>query len=289
MSFLADFFRILLATLRDVTPILALIVFFQLVVLRQSIPHLRRLIIGGVYVVLGLALFLLGLEKALFPLGKTMALQLSDPAFLHGTAQAAPAVAHWLDYSWIYLFAAMTGFATAIAEPSLIAVAYKAHEVSGGAISQIGLRITVAAGVACGISLGTFRIVTGTPLHLYILAGYVVVIVLTIFAPKNIIALAYDSGGVSTSTVTVPLVAALGLGLASAVPGRSPVLDGFGMIAFACLFPVITVLGYALVGEWAAAWRRHHSWQLLDLQPVPVRVTPLRYLLRRIRRRSKPL
>ena len=256
MSFLVEFLHILLATLRDVTPILALIVFFQLVVLRQPILHLRRLILGGVYVVLGLALFLLGLDKALFPLGKTMALQLSAPAFLYGSAQAAPALAQWSDYGWIYLFAALTGFATAIAEPSLIAVAYKAHEVSGGAISQVGLRITVAAGVAAGISLGTFRIVTGTPLHLYILAGYVLVIVLTLVAPKNIIPLAYDSGGVSTSTVTVPLVAALGLGLASAVPGRSPAVDGFGMIAFACLFPVITVLGYATFGEWLEARRR---------------------------------
>ncbi len=255
MSFVADFGHVLFATLRDVAPILLLIVGFQLFVLRQPVPHLRRLIIGGVYVVLGLTLFLLGLEKALFPIGKMMAVQLSDPRFLYGTA-TAPAKVHWADYYWIYLFAALTGFATAIAEPSLIAVAHKAHEVSSGTISQLGLRITVATGVACGISLGAFRIVTGTPLYLYILAGYLLVVLLTIFAPKNIVPLAYDSGGVSTSTVTVPLVAALGLGLAGAVPGRNPALDGFGMIAFACLFPIITVLGYALFSHWLLLWKK---------------------------------
>jgi hypothetical protein len=256
MNLAAAFTPILLATLRDVAPILLLVACFQLFVLRQPVPHLKRVLIGCVYVILGLALFLLGLEKALFPLGTTMAVQLADPVFLYGSTAAAPAAAHWMDYGWIYLFAAMTGFATAIAEPSLIAVAHKAHEVSGGAISQLGLRITVAAGVACGISLGAFRIVTGTPLHLYILAGYLLVTLLTVFAPKNIIPLAYDSGGVSTSTVTVPLVAALGLGLAGAVPGRNPALDGFGMIAFACLFPIITVLGYALISQRLAAWKK---------------------------------
>jgi hypothetical protein len=144
----------------------------------------------------------------------------------------------------------MIGFATTIAEPSLIAVAIKANEVSAGTIKQWGLRITVAIGVAVGISLGTFRIVTGTPLYLYILVGYMIVIVQTVFAPKNIIALAYDSGGVTTSTVTVPLVAALGLGLAGTVPGRNPALDGFGLIAFASLFPIIAVMGYAQLMQW---------------------------------------
>ncbi len=251
-TFLSEFFKILLLTLRDVTPIVVLIIGFQLLVLRQSIPHLKRLVIGGVYVVLGLALFLVGLEKALFPLGEMMANQLSDPVFLYGS-KAVPTIADWTAYGWVYLFAAMIGFATTIAEPSLIAVAYKANEVSGGTISQWGLRITVAVGVAFGISLGTFRIVSGTPLYLYILTGYIIVIIQTFFAPKNIIPLAYDSGGVTTSTVTVPLVAALGLGLASTVPGRNPALDGFGLIAFASLFPIITVLGYAQFGQWASA------------------------------------
>ncbi|MFP4658120.1 MAG: DUF1538 domain-containing protein, partial [Desulfonatronovibrionaceae bacterium] len=199
-------------------------------------------------VVLGLALFLAGLEKALFPLGRIMAEQLSDPAWL-GISQESGGV-NWLSYGWIYLFAAMIGFATTIAEPSLIAVAFKANEASAGTISQWGLRITVAVGVAFGISLGTFRIVTGTPLYLYILAGYLVVIIQTFFAPRNIIPLAYDSGGVTTSTVTVPLVAALGLGLSASVPGRNPALDGFGLIAFASLFPIIAVLGYAQLMQW---------------------------------------
>ena len=249
MAFFIDFAKILLATCRDVLPIIVLITCFQLLVLRQPIPHLRRLIIGGVYVVIGLALFLAGLEKALFPLGKIMAAQLSDPTFVYGS-EAAVIQADWKAYSWIYLFAAMIGFATTIAEPSPIAVAYKAGEVSAGTIGQWGLRITVAFGVALGISLGTFRIITGTPLYLYILVGYIIVIVQTIFAPKSIIALAYDTGGVTTSTVTVPLVAALGLGLASTVPGRNPALDGFGLIAFASLFPIITVMGYAQLTDW---------------------------------------
>ncbi|RLB60280.1 MAG: hypothetical protein DRI90_14115, partial [Deltaproteobacteria bacterium] len=139
---------------------------------------------------------------------------------------------------------------TTIAEPSLIAVAHKAEEASHKAVSALGLRVAVAIGVAVGITLGTFRIVTGTPLHIYIFVGYVVVAVQTYFAPKMIVPLAYDSGGVTTSTVTVPLVAALGLGLASNVPGRSPVLDGFGLIAFASLFPIISVLGYAQLAQW---------------------------------------
>ena len=249
MEFIQDFSKILLATCRDVLPIIILITAFQLLILRQAIPHLRRLIIGGIYVVIGLALFLAGLEKALFPLGKIMASQLSDPAFIYGAGEVV-LQGDWKAYGWVYLFAAMIGFATTIAEPSLIAVAYKANEVSAGTISQWGLRITVALGVAFGICLGTFRIVTGTPLYLYILAGYMIVIVQTIFAPKSIIALAYDSGGVTTSTVTVPLVAALGLGLAATVPGRNPALDGFGLIAFASLFPIIAVMGYAQFMHW---------------------------------------
>ncbi len=249
MEFIYDFSKVLLATCRDVLPIIILIAGFQLLVLRQPIPHLRRVVVGGVYVVMGLALFLAGLEKALFPLGKIMAAQLSDPAFIYGAGEVVTQ-ADWKAYGWVYLFAAMIGFATTIAEPSLIAVAYKAKEVSAGTISQWGLRITVALGVAFGISLGTFRIVTGTPLYLYILMGYMVVVVQTLFAPKSIIALAYDSGGVTTSTVTVPLVAALGLGLSATVPGRNPALDGFGLIAFASLFPIITVMGYAQLMQW---------------------------------------
>ncbi|TVM19401.1 DUF1538 domain-containing protein [Oceanidesulfovibrio indonesiensis] len=250
MDFIQDFGITLLATFRDVLPILSLILFFQLFVLRQPIPHLRSLIVGGVYVVIGLALFLIGLEKALFPVGKAMAMQLSDPSFFSG--ENVPGQIHWSAYAWVYVFAAMIGFSTTIAEPSLLAVALKASEVSGGVITQWGLRITVAIGVAVGIALGSFRIVTGTPLYMYIMVGYIIVIVQTFFAPKKIVALAYDSGGVTTSTVTVPLVAALGLGLSESVPGRNPALDGFGLIAFANLFPIITVMGYAQYTDWLA-------------------------------------
>ncbi len=251
MDFLGDFNSILIATCRDVLPIVVLITVFQLLVLRQPIPHLKRVIVGGVYVVLGLALFLAGLDLALFPLGKIMAAQLSDPEFLFGANQAN-AAADWTAYGWVYAFAALLGFSTTIAEPSLIAVAYKASEVSTGTVSQWGLRITVAIGVAIGVSLGTFRIVTGTPLYVYILVGYLIVLIQTLFASKNIMPIAYDSGGVTTSTVTVPLVTALGLGLCEAVPGRNPALDGFGLIAFASLFPIIAVMGYAQAAQWYA-------------------------------------
>ena len=152
-----DFVLILLSTLRDVLPILVVIIFFQLVVLKQPIPHLKKVILGGVYVVVGLALFLMGLEKALFPVGKIMATQLSDPAFI-GTTLGEPS--NWWSYYWIYIFAALIGFSTTIAEPSLIAVAIKADEVSAGTINQWGLRVTVAIGVAFALALGTFRIVT---------------------------------------------------------------------------------------------------------------------------------
>jgi len=228
----------------DVLPILVLIIFFQLVVLKRPIPHLKKMIVGGIYVVLGLALFLMGLEKALFPVGKIMAAQLSDPVFISTTTAE---IINWKSYYWIYIFAALIGFSTTIAEPSLIAVAIKAGGVSGGTINPWGLRITVAIGVAFALALGTFRIVTGTPLYIYIMVGYIIVIIQTFFAPKKLIALAYDSGGVTTSTVTVPIVAALGLGLSSAVPGRNPAIDGFGLIAFASLFPIIAVLGYAQI------------------------------------------
>ncbi len=240
----------LLATLHDVLPIAAIIFGFQLLVIRRPIPNLKKVLIGFGYVLLGLALFLIGLEDALFPLGKLMAEQLTDPAFILGDGVSR--VLQWHDYWWVYLFAFAIGFSTTVAEPSLIAVAIKAQEVSAGAISVWGLRTAVAIGVAVGIALGTYRIVSGTPLHYYIIAGYIVVIIQTIYAPKLIIALAYDSGGVTTSTVTVPLVTALGLGLASTVPGRSPMLDGFGLIAFASLFPIMSVMGYAQLSQWRA-------------------------------------
>jgi hypothetical protein len=244
MSLLIDFGLTLLLTIRDVIPIVALIFFFQLVVFRASIPRLPHVLVGLVFVILGLSMFLIGLERALFPLGEEMARQLSDPDFI-AHLSGKEDLLEWTDYVWIYLFAATIGFATTIAEPSLVAVAIKAQEVSAGTIDRQGLRIVVAVGVAFGIGLGTFRIVSGTPLYLYILVGYIIVIIQTIYAPRQVIALAYDSGGVTTSTVTVPIVAALGIGLAKSVPGRDPAIDGFGLIAFASLFPIISVLAYA--------------------------------------------
>jgi hypothetical protein len=231
----------------DVLPIAAILLSFQWLVLRRRIPHLSQVLIGFLFVLLGLTFFLEGLDRALFPLGKLMAQQLTDPDFMSITDSSGPPT--WRDYGWVYLFAFAIGFATTIAEPSLLAVALKASQVSGGSIQPWGLRLAVALGVAIGITLGVFRIVTGTPLHYYIIAGYVVVLTQTWFAPRSIVALAYDTGGVTTSTVTVPLVAALGLGLASHIPGRNPMLDGFGLIAFASLFPIMTVLGYAQLGE----------------------------------------
>jgi len=248
----------LLATFRDVFAVSALLLGFKVLVLRQPIPHLRRLLVGLAFVVVGLAFFLMGLEMALFPLGTFMATQLSSPEFVFG-AGAAPESPHWWMFWWVYLFAATIGFSTTLAEPALIAVAFKANQASGGTIRPWGLRLVVAIGVAGGIALGTFRIITGTSLVLYIAIGYLIVLVQTIFAPKSIIPLAYDSGGVTTSTVTVPLVTALGLGLSASLPGRSPVLDGFGLIAFASLFPIITVMGYAQLAGWWARLRSRNG------------------------------
>jgi hypothetical protein len=176
-----------------------------------------------------------------------MAAQFTDPAYVG----AAPGEAvDWTRYYGVYAFAFAVGFATTVAEPALIAVALKAAELSNGAISSWGLRVAVALGVAIGIALGCYRIVTGIPIHYFIIAGYIVVVVQTLYAPRLIVPLAYDSGGVTTSTVTVPLVAALGLGLAENVPGRSALIDGFGLIAFASLFPIMSVMAYAQLAEW---------------------------------------
>lgn len=248
IELILSFWQTMLCTLRDVMPIAAIIIGFQLLVIRKPIRHPKQLLSGFFYVLLGVALFLEGLEMALFPLGELMAKQLTSPAFIQMdvSLKSVP----WQAYVWVYIFAASIGFATTLAEPSLIAVAIKAQEISGGAIHALSLRLAVSVGVAFGIALGAFRIVSGTDLYVYIITGYVIVIVQTIFAPKVIIGLAYDSGGVTTSTVTVPLVTALGVGLASTVPGRSPLLDGFGLIAFASLFPIIAVLGCAQLADW---------------------------------------
>ena len=243
--------KVLLGTAQDVLPIAAVIIGFQVLVLRRRVKNAGRVALGFFYVLVGLSLFLLGLEEALFPLGRLMAEQLTAHQFIDNSWPAALIPGFdWLDYAWVYAFAFAIGFATTIAEPSLIAVAIKASEVSAGAISVRGLRGSVAIGVAIGISLGTYRIVAGDPIHWYIIAGYIVVVFQTALAPKMIIPLAYDSGGVTTSTVTVPLVAALGLGLAESVPGRNPLIDGFGLIAFASLFPIMSVMAYAQLAAW---------------------------------------
>jgi len=252
VQLLTDLMNTFFATLWDVTPIIAIIFGFQLLVIRKKIPNLRRVLIGFLYVVVGLSFFLLGLERALFPIGRLMAKQLTNPDFIQQGISTANQAVQWFNYYWVYLFAFAIGFSTTIAEPSLIAVALKAQEVSGGAIRVWGLRLSVAFGVAIGIALGSYRIVSGDPIHYYIISGYLIVVVQTYYAPKMIIPLAYDSGGVTTSTVTVPLVAALGLGLAETVPGRSPLIDGFGLIAFASLFPIITVMAYAQISAYRA-------------------------------------
>jgi len=248
IEWIQHFASTLMTTCRDFFPIAAIIIGFQLLVIRKPLPHPKKILVGFLYVLLGITFFLEGLDKALFPLGKLMASQLTKPEFMG--LNPGEAGLNWQSYYWIYIFAASIGFTTALAEPSLLAVAIKAEQISGGAIRAWGLRIAVAIGVSCGLTLGTFRIVTGIELYYFILAGYLMVMILTLSAPKLIIGLAYDSGGVSTSTVTVPLVTALGLGLAQAVPGRNPLSDGFGLIAFACLFPIITVLSYARIAQW---------------------------------------
>ncbi|MDH5611746.1 MAG: DUF1538 domain-containing protein [Gammaproteobacteria bacterium] len=245
----------LASTLFDVVPIAGIIFGFQFFVIRKPVANLKKVLTGMLYVLVGISFFLLGLEQALFPVGRMMASQLTDPVFLE-TVRITTGVLHWQDYYWVYVFAFTIGASTTIAEPSLIAVAIKANEVSGGAIGVWGLRVAVAIGVAVGISLGAYRIVTGVPIHYFIIAGYVIVVIQTFFSPKAIVPLAYDSGGVTTSTVTVPLVAALGLGLAETVPGRSALIDGFGLIAFASLFPMMSVMAYAQISVWLS--KRNH-------------------------------
>jgi len=228
----------------DVAPIVIFLFAFQRFVIGQPLTNRKQILVGFVFVVVGLGLFLLGLEKTLFPLGKLMAQQLTDPDFLYATVGKVVSDLAWHDYYWVFLFASAIGFSTTLAEPALIAVSMKANSVSGGAIGVWGLRVAVAIGVGFGVGLGCYRIIVGLPLHYFIAVGYFVVILQTMVAPKLIVPLAYDSGGVTTSTVTVPLITALGLGLSEAVPGRSPLLDGFGLVAFASLFPIISVLAY---------------------------------------------
>lgn len=250
VAYIDRLIEVLTDTFIDIIPILAVLVGFQLFVIRKKIPNFKRILTGFFFVLIGLAMFLQGLEQALFPLGRLMAEQLTDPQFIFDHKIAENLAIAWYDYYWVYLFALAIGFSTTIAEPALLAVAMKASQVSGGTISPWGLRFAVAVGVAIGIALGTYRIVSGYPIHWFIIAGYMVVVIQTFYAPKMIVPLAYDSGGVTTSTVTVPLVAALGLGLAETVPGRNALIDGFGLIAFASLFPIMSVMAYAQIAEY---------------------------------------
>ena len=219
--------------IKDVLPIIIIILFFQYAVLKKHIQNIKTVFLGFILVIVGLYAFILGLEMGLFSLGETMAYQLTKSESV----------------LMIYTFAFAIGFSTTMAEPALMAIAKKAKEISDGKINDFALRLFVALGVAIGIALGAFRIVDGGHIHYYIIVGYLVVIILTFIAPKYIVAIAYDSGGVTTSTVTVPLVAALGIGLATNIEGRDPLIDGFGLIAFASLFPMITVMVYGILIE----------------------------------------
>jgi len=227
---------------RDLLPIIIVIAFFQLVVLQKPIPNMGQLLVGTGLVVLGLSLFVKGLEIGLFPIGESMA---------YAFARKGSVV-------WLLIFAFSLGFGTTIAEPALIAVADKAAEVAaiGHVIADTeaarssyasGLRLTVAFSVGLAIVIGVLRILKGWPIHYLIIGGYMGVVIMTFFAPREIIGIAYDSGGVTTSTITVPLVTALGVGLASSIKGRNPMLDGFGLIAFASLTPMIFVMGYGML------------------------------------------
>ena len=247
IGWLSEFGLNLLETCRDFFPIAAVLIGFQLLVIRRPLSNPKKTFLGFTLVLLGIVFFLEGLDMALFPLGKLMAAQLTTPEFL-GIKKTDQIIA-WQAYFWVYVFAASIGFATALAEPSLLAVAIKAEQISGGTIGAWGLRIAVAIGLGFGLALGAFRIVTGAELYLFIIAGYIIATIQALFTPKSIIGIAFDSGTVTTTMVTVPLVTALGAGLAQNIPGRNPLLDGFGLLAFASLFPIIAVLSYAQIAH----------------------------------------
>ncbi|MFO7527648.1 MAG: DUF1538 domain-containing protein [Marinobacter sp.] len=232
--------RDLVEMVRDVLPIILTVLIFQYLVLRRKLGNPRKVVFGFTLVILGLYAFVVGLKMGLFPIGASMAEQL--------TARG--------DYAYIYLFALMIGFATTMAEPALIAIGKQAEEAAAGALDGNVIRILVAFGVAVGITIGVHRIITGDSIHYYIMAGYMLVICLTVLAPRYIVALAYDLGGVTTSEVTVPLVTALGIGLASSIDGRNVLIDGFGLIAFASIFPIVTVMAYAIVSQFISDRRK---------------------------------
>nr|WP_254277844.1 DUF1538 domain-containing protein [Halomonas sp. 3H] len=229
----------LFGMLRDVLPIILVILFFQYAVISRPLASPLKVAVGFALVIVGLYAFVVGLKLGLFPIGQRMAEQLIG-------------FDTWL---WVYLFAFAIGFATTMAEPALIAVGQQAEEAAAGKIQGNVIRILVAVGVAIGITIGVHRIISGDSIHHYIIGGYVLVIALTALAPRYIVALAFDLGGVTTSEVTVPLVTALGIGLASQIEGRNVLIDGFGLIAFASIFPIVTVMSYAILMERVAHWR----------------------------------
>lgn len=230
-------------TALSLIPIAVFLLFFQRVVLRRGFARPAHLAIGFAFVLVGLAVFLLGLQQALFPVGRIMVEQL-----VAVTVTSLPERGfHWWDYRLIFAFAFCLAFGAVIAEPALLAIANRVNDISGGAIHAWGLRVAAALGVALGVTIGCMRIAAGIPLYWCMAAGYAVIIVQTVFAPRVIASVAYDIGGVSTSAVTVPVITTLGLALAHEVPGRSEAQDGFGLLALACVYPVITVLAYAQV------------------------------------------
>jgi hypothetical protein len=241
VAWMRSLLRFVSGSVRDLTPIVLVIALFQLLVLRQPLPNLGSALVGLGLVLLGLALFVRGLDLGLFPLGESLA---------HAFAQKG-------SLGWLLVFSFSLGFGTTVAEPALVAIAEEAAEVAAAAGAVVdtddareryalGLRLTVALAVGVAITIGVWRILTGWPIHLMIAGGYLLVIVVTAFAPEEIIGIAYDSGGITTSTITVPLVTALGVGLASAIENRNPVTDGFGLIAFASLTPIIFVMLYGI-------------------------------------------
>jgi hypothetical protein len=232
----------MLGSVRDLLPIVLVIVFFQFVVLQQPLPNIGQILLGVLFVILGLTFFIHGLEQGLFPIGESMATAFARKGSLF----------------WLIVFAFSLGFGTTVAEPALIAVAEEAAEVAAnGAMIDAteaaklqyadGLRYTVALSVGLAIVVGVIRILKGWPVQWFIIGGYVLVVIMTMFAPEEIIGIAYDSGGVTTSTITVPLVTALGVGLASSIRGRNPMIDGFGLIALASLTPMIFVMAYGMM------------------------------------------
>ena len=233
---------------RDFLPIAIVLISFQFLIIRKPLVNPRRVLVGFIFVLLGIAFFLEGLDLALFPLGKLMISQLTTPEFLG--INSLDIATTWKNYVWVYVFAASIGFAAALAEPSLLAIAIKAEQISGGTVRAWGLRLAVAIGLGSGLALGVFRIITGAELYFFIISGFIIAIIQTPFVHKSILGVAFDSGTVTTTMVTVPLVTALGEGLAQAIPGRNPLMDGFGLLAFASLFPIIAVLSYALIAQW---------------------------------------